>query len=93
MSFLRSIANAVSIVVGGVIFQGQMDAAYPGLVAQIGEESGSHFRGSKAVASVDFISSLPANDQSIVRLAYFDGLKKMWIMVSLSFLHNPLLNL
>lgn len=87
MSFLRSIGNAVSIVVGGVIFQGQMDAAYPGLVAQVGEQSASHFRGSKAVASVDFISGLPADDQGIVRLAYFDAMKKMWIMVSLALLY------
>jgi hypothetical protein len=93
MSFLRSIANAVSIVVGGVIFQGQMDAAYPGLVAQVGEQSGSHFRGNKAVASVDFISSLPEKDQSIVRLAYFNSLKKMWTMVSLTLFHCPPLHL
>jgi hypothetical protein len=79
----------VSIVVGGVIFQGQMDAAYPGLVAQVGEQSGSHFRGNKAVASVDFISSLPEKDQSIVRLAYFNSLKKMWTMVSLTLFHCP----
>ncbi|KAK4154478.1 vacuolar basic amino acid transporter 5 [Chaetomidium leptoderma] len=80
MGYLRSIANAVSIVVGGVIFQHQMDGAYPGLVALIGEQSASHFRGSKAVASLDFISGLPANHQGFVRLAYFDALKKMWIM-------------
>jgi hypothetical protein len=85
MSFLRSIANAVSIVVGGVIFQQQMDAAYPGLVAQIGEQNASRFRGSHAVAGVDSISGLTADHQYIVRLAYFGALKKMWIMVSLPF--------
>lgn len=83
MGFLRSIGNAVSIVVGGVIFQDEMDAAHPGLVAQVGEHNASHFRGGQAVASVDRIFSLPAKDQTIVRLAYFDALKKMWIMVSL----------
>jgi hypothetical protein len=85
MSFLRSIGNAVSIVVGGVIFQDEMDKAYPHLAAQIGERSAGRFRGAHAVAAVDSISSLPADDQPAVRLAYFEALKKMWIMVSLAF--------
>ncbi|KXX77404.1 Vacuolar basic amino acid transporter 5 [Madurella mycetomatis] len=80
MGFLRSIGNAVSIVVGGVIFQDEMDAAHPSLVAKVGEQNASHFRGGQAVASVDRIFSLPAEDQTVIRLAYFDSLKKMWIM-------------
>jgi hypothetical protein len=84
MSFLRSIANAVSIVVGGVVFQDEMDKAYPRLAAQIGEQSASRFRGAHAVAGVDLISGLPAEEQHVVRLAYFEALKKMWIMVSLA---------
>lgn len=83
MGFVRSIANAVSIVVGDAIFQGQMDTAYPGLVARLGEQNASHFRAGEAVASVDRISALPSADQGVVRLAYFEALKKMWIMVSL----------
>jgi hypothetical protein len=84
MSFLRSIANAVSIVVGGVVFQDEMDKAYPPLAAQIGEQSAGRFRGAHAVAGVDLISGLPAEEQPVVRLAYFEALKKMWIMVSLA---------
>jgi hypothetical protein len=83
MGFLRSIANAVSIVAGGVIFQDEMDAANPGVAAKIGAQNASSFRGGQAVASVDLISGLPGKDQGVVRLAYFEALKKMWIMVSL----------
>jgi hypothetical protein len=83
MGFLRSIGNAVSIVIGGVIFQDEMDKAYPDLVAHIGEQGARRFRGTHAVASVDSISDLPVNEQGVVRLAYFEALKKMWIMMSL----------
>ncbi|AEO66747.1 uncharacterized protein THITE_2088224 [Thermothielavioides terrestris NRRL 8126] len=83
MGFLRSIWNAVSIVIGGVIFQDEMDKAYPDLVAHIGEQGARRFRGTHAVASVDSISDLPVNEQGVVRLAYFEALKKMWIMMSL----------
>lgn len=80
MSFLRSICTAIIVVVGGVLFQGQMAAKNSGLSAQIGQELAAHFNGEHATASVEFISTLPSHSQDIVRRVYFHSLRAIWIM-------------
>ncbi|KAI0901424.1 major facilitator superfamily domain-containing protein [Annulohypoxylon nitens] len=80
MNFARSIAIAISIVVGGVIFQNEMTAANPGLVAQIGAELGQQFNGDQASAKVEAINKLPDQQQGAVRQAYFYSLRDVWIM-------------
>ncbi len=81
MGFLRSMATAVSVVVGGVIFQNEMSAAGPRLTAQLGETLAGEFSGGLAMANVELIGALPADQQTVVRQAYFDSLRKVWIMV------------
>ena len=81
MSFIRSMATAVSVVVGGVIFQNEMAAASPNLIASLGEELAREFNGGQAAATVNMIATLPEAQQSVVRRAYYDGLRKVWIMV------------
>ena len=84
MGFLRSIANAVAIVVGGVIFQNEMNEAYPALENKLGTELAAYFKGDQAAASVEFIASLPGDQQIPVRQAYFLSLQKMWILVCIA---------
>lgn len=84
MSFLRSISTAIIVVVGGVIFQGGMVASNSGLAAQIGQDLAAHFDGEHATASVDLIATLTGDVQNIIRLAYFQALRAVWIMVSVS---------
>ncbi|KAK1955975.1 hypothetical protein LY78DRAFT_592981, partial [Colletotrichum sublineola] len=45
MGFLRSILTAVSVIVGGVVFQNQMKAENPSLIAEIGHELARQFDG------------------------------------------------
>ncbi|PSN59658.1 hypothetical protein BS50DRAFT_614491 [Corynespora cassiicola Philippines] len=80
MGFLRSIATAISIVVGGVIFQNQMNAANPGLVSQIGNQLASQFNGDQALAKVELINRLEVGEKLYVERTYFDALRKVWIM-------------
>ncbi|KAK2599212.1 hypothetical protein N8I77_010984 [Diaporthe amygdali] len=80
MSFLRSICTAIIVVVGGVIFQGQMVANNGGLAAQIGQDLAAHFNGEHATASVEMIGSLPTDVQEIIRRTYFQALRAVWIM-------------
>lgn len=82
MSFLRSISTAIIVVVGGVLFQGQMVANNGGLSAQIGPDLAAYFNGEHATASVEFIATLPADLQDVVRRVYFQSLRAIWIMVS-----------
>ncbi|GKT76865.1 efflux pump antibiotic resistance [Colletotrichum tofieldiae] len=80
MGFLRSIATAISVVVGGVVFQSQMKAENPALADQIGHELASQFDGDNASAHVENISLLSTDQQVPVRQAYFRALRIVWIM-------------
>ncbi|TDZ49550.1 Efflux pump dotC [Colletotrichum trifolii] len=80
MGFLRSIATAISVVVGGVVFQTQMKLENPALIDQIGIELARQFDGDNASAHVEDIGLLPADQQSSVRQAYFRSLRTVWIM-------------
>jgi hypothetical protein len=80
MGFLRSIANAISIVLGGVIFQNKMNGSLSSLSEQLGHDTASKFGGDQAAASLEFINSLPESQQSIVRETYYTALRAVWIM-------------
>ena len=81
MGFARSIATAISVVVGGVIFQNEMNAANSRLIDQLGPQLASQFNGSQASVNIGLIETLPGNQQVIVREAYFEALRTVWIMV------------
>ena len=81
MSFIRSIAVAVAIVIGGVIFQNRMNAANAGLIDQLGAQVAKNFGGDLALASVEIIGTLPSDSQIAIRQAYFGSLRAVWIIV------------
>ena len=80
MSFLQSLATTVSIVVGGVIFQNQMQAAQGELRDSLGQAAAS-FSGDQATSNLELIDTLTASQQVVVRKAYFHAFKSDWIMV------------
>lgn len=84
MSFVRSIATAIAVVLGGVIFQNKMNSANGALVDKIGPQLASNFTGGQATSNVELIQRLPMDEQSVVRETYFGALRSVWIMVSLS---------
>lgn len=81
MTFMRSLATTVAVVVGGVIFQNRMKAVNHGVAGGIGEELASMFNGDKASASVDLIKTLLPAQQALVKDAYYRSLRSVWIMV------------
>ncbi|KAK7926464.1 MFS transporter [Apiospora marii] len=80
MGFLRNIATSIAIVVGGVIFQNRMNDQYEGLVAEVGVQVASSFKGDQASANVELIGSLSVHNQGAVRRVYFDSFLAVWIM-------------
>ncbi|KAL8347606.1 hypothetical protein RB601_003006 [Gaeumannomyces tritici] len=80
MDFSRALFTAISVVVGGVIFQNMMNAANSTLVHTLGPEVAVRFTGPQAAASIDFIRSLAGDQQSLVRERYFDAFKPVWIL-------------
>lgn len=82
MGFLRSIATAIAIVLGGVIFQNRMDVERGELLRSLDPKVAADFSGRNALASVELIAGLPSDQQTAVRMAYFRSLRAVWIMVS-----------
>ncbi|KPM37827.1 hypothetical protein AK830_g8737 [Neonectria ditissima] len=80
MSFVRSIATAISVVIGGVLFQNEIKGKRRMLADGLGRETARLFDGASASAHVDIIKALPPDAQLIVRKAFFESLDKMWIM-------------
>lgn len=81
MSFVRTISTAISIVIGGVVFQNVMTGKQDTLLEAVGPELASYFDGGSASAHVDDIRGLAPGPQLIVRRAFFESLQKMWITV------------
>lgn len=91
MGFIRSILTAISVVVGGVIFQNQMDSANSALAEVLGPQLASLFVGNLAPANVEAIRSLPPHQQDVVRRTYFEALRAVWIMVCVATFYRLLL--
>ena len=77
--FIRNFACAVSVVVGGVVFQNEMQKKNISLSASLGPEIAGKLTGGSAGANVLLIGQLPAAQRVIARAAYFQSLRTMWI--------------
>lgn len=88
MGFMRSLSTAISVVVGGVIFQIEMSARNRELASRLGSNSSlaSIFNGSNAASSVEAINStgLSMDQQITIRKTYFEALRMVWVMVGLN---------
>ncbi|KAG2027589.1 hypothetical protein GB937_000028 [Aspergillus fischeri] len=84
MGFVRSLSTAISVVVGGVVFQNEMNAKNEGLARQLGSNStlAREFNGDLAASSVEEINTLrlSADQEALVRETYFEALRMVWIM-------------
>ncbi|KAK0632631.1 major facilitator superfamily domain-containing protein [Immersiella caudata] len=78
--FVRQLCTAVSIVIGGVVFQNRMQAQYPQLVSELGPEIANFLSGANAASSVGLVAQLPDAQRRIAQQAYFDSLRTMYIM-------------
>ena len=79
-SFARQMGGAISIVLGGALFDNGMQGQYKELVSILGEEKASRLNGENASASVAFIDALKGEDAMIARRAYLEALQTMYIM-------------
>jgi hypothetical protein len=78
--FIRNISTSISVVIGGVVFQNEMQKRYPALVAALGLQTANALSGGSAGASVGLVKQLPAAQRAIARDAFFQSLRTMWIM-------------
>jgi len=78
--FVRNLATAISVVIGGVVFQNEMNKRSASLTAQLGPELAATLSGGSAGANVGVISSLPPAQRTIAQNAFYGSLRTMWII-------------
>jgi len=78
--FVRNLGSAISVVVGGVVFNNEIRTKQPELVAALGTQTAMMFSGGSAGANVRVIQSLPEAQRAVARKAFADSLSKMWIL-------------
>lgn len=79
-AFIRQMATSISVVIGSVIFNNEMQRQFPTLKAELGEDLAKQLSGSNAAASVVIVAQLPGEQGQIARGAYFNSLRVMYIV-------------
>lgn len=81
--FIRQLFTAISIVIGGVVFQNGMQSQYPHLLAELGPDTADLLSGKNAASSVGLVDELPEADRVIAQQAYANSLRTMYIMYTI----------
>jgi len=82
LGFTRSFSTAVSAVIGGVIFQNQMQANYKKLLYILPGDVARKFSGNVATANIKVIATLTGVEKMAVQKLYAESLSTMWILYS-----------
>ena len=80
LGFVRQLATSISVVIGEVVYQNQMQKKSAQIAAALGPQAASQVTGGGAGASTQFIDQLPSAQREVVRVAFADSLQPMWIM-------------
>ncbi|KUJ24664.1 MFS general substrate transporter [Mollisia scopiformis] len=78
--FTRNISTAISVVIGSVVFQNEMQKRHSSLVASLGPTLANQLGGGNAGASVGIVTALPPAQREIARRAFWESLRIMWIL-------------
>jgi hypothetical protein len=78
--FTRNISSAISVIIGGVVFQNEMQKKSATLIAELGASLAGELSGGSAGASVGIVAALPDHEREIARTAFYSSLRTMWIM-------------
>lgn len=78
--FIRNLAQAISVVIGGVLFQNGMEAQSSTLRSQLGDSLAAKLSGKEAAANVMALPGLDLRMKEIASNAYASALKRMWIL-------------
>ncbi|GLI80202.1 hypothetical protein PoHVEF18_008553 [Penicillium ochrochloron] len=82
LGFIRNMATASSIVIGGVVFQNSMGKMKPSLLATgMSESLADQMTGNSAAANIEYISQIDDAAQLLaVKEAFAWSLRNMWIL-------------
>lgn len=79
-NFLRTLALAIGVIVGQVVYQNQLVSAQPRLIAELGPDAAAQLSGGDASANTKLINALPTAQKDIAEAAFASALKPAWIM-------------
>lgn len=79
LAFCRNLANSIAVVLGGVVFQNQMQSNLADLRPVLSPETFSMLEGKSAGAATELVKALPESERLPVATAYTESLKIMWI--------------
>lgn len=79
-SFIRQLGTSISVVIGGVIFNNEMEKQHPKLERELGPELADSLSGANAASSVQLVASLQGEDGRVAKTAYWKGLQTMYIV-------------
>lgn len=78
--FLRNLSSSISVVIGGVVFQNEMQKRHDSLVLSLGPELADQLSGGSAGASVSLVAHLPPQQKEVAKAAFWASLRVMWIV-------------
>ncbi|TDZ27560.1 Efflux pump dotC [Colletotrichum sidae] len=78
--FIRQMATSISVVIGGVVFNNEMQKQRPRLLAELGPDLAGLLSGSSAASSVGVVADLRGEQGEIARGAYLASLRTMYIV-------------
>lgn len=80
LGFIRQLSTSISVVIGEVVYQNQINKKTSSIVSAIGPQDAGRITGGNAGSSTEFIDSLPQPAKGAVRKAFADSLQPMWIL-------------
>ncbi|KAF6818753.1 multidrug resistance protein fnx1 [Colletotrichum sojae] len=78
--FIRQMATSISVVIGGVVFNNEMQRQRPRLLAELGPELAGMLSGSSAASSVGAVAGLEGEQGTVARGAYLSSLRTMYVV-------------
>ncbi|EHK40291.1 hypothetical protein TRIATDRAFT_302688 [Trichoderma atroviride IMI 206040] len=77
--FLRQLGTSTSVVIGGVIFDNEMQKQQAYLIRELGPELASKLSGAEAASSVFLVAGLKGHQRDVAKTAYWNSMQKMFI--------------
>ena len=77
--FVRQLSTAISVVIGGVIFQNGMKMREATLRSALGQATAQEIGGGGAGAATGIVKALPEPGRHVATGVYVDSLRTMWI--------------
>jgi low affinity Fe/Cu permease len=78
--FIRNLSMAISVVIGGVVFQNGMASQASMLKEQLGQSIAAKLSGKEAAANVLSLNTLDSAQKTVALAAYASSLRMMWIL-------------